>query len=928
MKSGEMSIDTDEGSVASPVANLRGARPAADRLEMEAVRARAERALFGDAEPARLGRYVLLGRIAGGGMGVVHAAYDPELHRKVALKVLHPSQYDADRGHHRLISEARALAKLDHPHVVKVHDVMTYQDQVMIVMELVEGQTLAEWQEAKPRSWREIVAVYLQAGEGLAAAHAVKVIHRDFKPANAIVGEDGRVRVLDFGLARVMDGDPASLTSVSHGSLGSEIGKSTAPGAVSGTLAYTAPEQLSGSTATPASDQFSFCVSLHRAIEGVAPFGGNDLAGLKESIRQGVIAYTKDGRIVPKWLRATVARGLSASPAERHPSMRALLDQLGKERGWRRWRGPLMAATVATVASVIAVVLRGEPGSQIKCDGGPKEIASVWGGVQRGQIHRRMASISTPYAREVEAKALTKLDAYADEWARAHDEACEAHRRGHQSSEMLDKRMLCLRRRRLEFSATVQVLGEIKRDSVTKVPEVVAKMSPITECSDVEALNETGELPPKPLRAQVEAVRNMISQAEALERVGRVPDALASARAAALRARDIDYPPVLVETALLEGRILLFNHDYKAAVAPLTVAESLALTNRLYAAAVEAAARRIYCEGVEGADAKELERAIELVDSLSQGLRGDHFARPLLLNNVGVLYMANSQRERARHYFEAARKTLASVERPALELMVIDRSLAWMTPERELRESLIRNVWERLRKTYGAPHLFTLETLEDLARLVVDPAVAVDHKTTACKLYDEFHPTQITRRANCASHRAFLLSELGDEAAAEASYQSVVALTAGTTERDAAVWGHLAAGAIHIKQGRTDAAIAELGQVVAQLGGSEEWWERQWATHGLLGLGIAEHKRGHDRVAAAHLERAAAAYEGFTKINEDVENHQRLALSRLVLAKALRRLGARRDEADRLETQAMQFYRVAGARSYERRLAGDLPFLR
>lgn len=894
---------------------------------MEEVRVRAERALFGEAEPARLGRYVLLGRIAGGGMGVVHGAYDPELDRKVALKVLHPSQHDADQGQHRLISEGRALAQLNHPHVVKVHDVLTIRDQVVIVMELVEGQTLADWQEAAPRSWREIVGIYLQAGEGLVAAHAVKVVHRDFKPANAIVGNDGRVRVLDFGLAKVLDGDPVHLMPAANGSRGPVTGESAASAEVSGTLGYTAPEQLAGAAAIPASDQFSFCVSLHRAIEGVAPFEGHDVTSLKENIRRGAISYAQDGRAVPKWLRATIARGLAASPEKRHASMRELLDLLGKERGWRRWRGPLMAATIATAAAVTSILLRGESISQIKCDGGAREIAAVWGDAQREQIRRRMATIGTSYASEAEGRALAKLGEYANDWAQAHDAACEAHHQGQQSSELLDKRMLCLRRRRNELSATVHVLAELDRDAVTKVPELVAKLSPIAECSDVEALNEAGVLPPKPLRGLVEAVRAMISQAEALERVGRVNEALAIARAASRRARDLDFPPVLVETTLVEGRILLFSHDFKAAVVPLVTAQDLALTNRLYAAAVEAAARRFYCEGVEGTDAKELERSIALVDPLSRGLRGDHFARPLLLNNVGVLYMANGQREQAKRYFEEAQRSLSGVEQPALELMVIDRSLAWVTPERDRREALARSVWERLREAYGGPHLFTLEALDDLGRLVVDPANAVAHKTAACQLYDEFHPTQLTRRASCASHRAFLLSELGDEQAAKASYQKVVTLTAGAIDRDAAISGHLASGNIHLQQGEIDSAVAEFARVIDQIGGSQEWWERQWATHGLLGLGIAELKRGHDRLAADHLERAAAAYEGFARINEDVENHQRLALSRLMLVRALRRLGERPGEADRLEAQAMEFYRFAGARSYARRFEGALPFL-
>lgn len=161
-------------STADPVAEaLRDVRPAADAIDHDDLRARAERALFGAAEPARVGRYVMLGPIADGGMGVVYGAYDPDLDRKVALKLLHPEQHPTGRARDRLISEARALAKLDHPNVVPVHDVLVVGGQVVIVMELVVGQTVAAWERARPRTWRELVEIYREAGRGLAAAHAM-----------------------------------------------------------------------------------------------------------------------------------------------------------------------------------------------------------------------------------------------------------------------------------------------------------------------------------------------------------------------------------------------------------------------------------------------------------------------------------------------------------------------------------------------------------------------------------------------------------------------------------------------------------------------------------------------------------------------------------------------------------------------------------
>jgi len=383
--------DLADELVDEPAGELRGVRPRIDRLDMEQTRARAEQSIFGSAAPAKLGRYVLLGKTGDGGMGVVYAAYHPELHRKVALKVLHPRQQH-DRAHERLIAEARALAKLDHPNVVKVHDVITHDDQIVLVMEWVEGDTLATWERAKPRSWRDVLLVYLQAAHGLAAAHGVGVIHRDFKPANAILGLDGRVRVLDFGLARPADASPdaarapAATTTLAAGSIDETWPTDlTATGAMVGTLAYAPPEQLQGTAATPASDQFSFAISLHRALEGVPPFSGDDVLSRFGAIQAGKIALATDGRVIPAWLRLAIARALAASATARFPSMQALLAELSRPRGWRRWRIPAALGALSTIAAIALLTRPGATDPLAACDG------------RRGRAHR----VRSPHCRRI-----------------------------------------------------------------------------------------------------------------------------------------------------------------------------------------------------------------------------------------------------------------------------------------------------------------------------------------------------------------------------------------------------------------------------------------------------------------------------------------------------------------------------------------------
>src|SRR5450432_4380055 len=160
------------------------------------------------ARGATIGRYVVLGLVGRGGMGEVYAAYDPELDRKVAVKLLRVKPGNGvslAEGRQRTLREAQAIARLSHPNVVIVFDVGTFEDQVFIAMEFVDGNTVTYWLQSQLRSWQDILKVFMAAGRGLTAAHDKGLVHRDFKPDNVMVGRDGQVRVMDFGLARQMD---------------------------------------------------------------------------------------------------------------------------------------------------------------------------------------------------------------------------------------------------------------------------------------------------------------------------------------------------------------------------------------------------------------------------------------------------------------------------------------------------------------------------------------------------------------------------------------------------------------------------------------------------------------------------------------------------------------------------------------------------
>jgi len=275
---------------------------------------------------ATLGRYVVTGCVGAGGMGVVYSAWDPDLDRRVALKVLRPELSAEPSSRARLLREARAMAQLSHPNVVPIHDVGVLGDQVFIAMELVDGVTLrSKFDPTTP--WRTVVNTYLQAARGLGAAHAAGLVHRDFKPDNVLFGNDGRIRVVDFGLVSL---DPLELALPDASDAlrcGLGVAVKTTAGVIFGTPAYMAPEAIRGEMTDARADQFSFCVALFHDLYGVYPHGGTTLAERAEQIARGKIARPV-GSAVPDRVYRVLLRGLSARLLDRYRSMEALANAL------------------------------------------------------------------------------------------------------------------------------------------------------------------------------------------------------------------------------------------------------------------------------------------------------------------------------------------------------------------------------------------------------------------------------------------------------------------------------------------------------------------------------------------------------------------------------------------------------------------------
>ena len=350
--------------------------PALDSAGPEARRGLAAPPAGGLPPGARVGRYIVEGPLGGGGMGLVYVARDPELGRRIAIKVLHAGAGGSDTSGPsvRLLREAQALAKLQHPNVVAVHDVGRTENGVFIAMELVAGPTLRAWL-ARPRRRREVLEAFAQAGRGLVAAHRLGIVHRDFKPENVLVGDDGRVRVADFGLARPGDAPEPALAPTPSPA----VGALTRTGAVMGTPAYMSPEQHLGLPTDARSDQFSFAAALFEALAGQRPFEGDSLAALAASVTRGQ-ARALPKRCAPAHVRRAILHALAADPAARFASMEALLSALAPRR-----RGALLVAlggSALVLAAVLGLLFRRAPAApapllhrQLTFDGDVSEVA-------------------------------------------------------------------------------------------------------------------------------------------------------------------------------------------------------------------------------------------------------------------------------------------------------------------------------------------------------------------------------------------------------------------------------------------------------------------------------------------------------------------------------------------------------------------------
>jgi tetratricopeptide (TPR) repeat protein/predicted Ser/Thr protein kinase len=526
-----------------------------------------------------IGRYVVLEALGEGGMGVVYKAFDPELDRRVALKCVRPQPdgtEDKSHGRERLLREAQALAQLSHPNVVSVHDVGTVDGDVFIAMELVEGLTLKSWLREQRRTEAEISSVFLAAGGGLAAAHRAGLVHRDFKPDNVIIGADGRVRVIDFGLARAPQlpadpGDrPASAPSrprrdaseddevVSSSSSRGHLLSTplTQVGSVVGTPPYMAPEQFRGEEVDALTDQFSYCVSLYEALYGQRPFRGN-FEAIESAVLAGRIGPPpSEARVAPR-LRKIIERGLSVDRSRRYPTMDALLVELAHDPRVVRRRWMLVAAVAGVAAASAFGFARFSARQHALCQGMNEQLTGVWDDDVRARVRDGFARSGRSYADDTFGRVARILDEYAAAWVGMSEESCTATRlRGQQSEELLDLRSSCLQRRRTELAALTQTLVKPSQETVDKAIRASLELTRLDGCADAQALRQAFPPPSDPtMRQAVREIRELVDRSKALRKTGNQKEGLAIAVRAVERANQVEYPPVRAEALEVLGRL-------------------------------------------------------------------------------------------------------------------------------------------------------------------------------------------------------------------------------------------------------------------------------------------------------------------------------------------------------------------------------------
>lgn len=616
---------------------------------------------------SRLGRYIVLDTLGAGGMGVVYAAYDPVLERKVAVKVVRakgtPQAQEAVRA--RLLREGKTIARLSHPHIVAVFDMSAAEGQVFIAMELAAKGSLKRWLHEEKRGWHEVLDKFLDAARGLEAAHREGLVHRDFKPENVLVGDDGRVRVTDFGLSSSVTPprlDAASATTRPASRSGPSL---TEEGVLMGTPAYMAPEQYMGRTVDAQSDQFSFCVALWEGLYGERPFTTTAEAAKWE------LKEPPATTLVPLWVKRALLRGLSREPASRFSDMASLIAALSADPDQarrRRWQQAMAAALFISVVSASAywVSTRGDR----LCSGAQAQVDTVWNANVAENVRSAFMQSGLDNAEASWALVRGELDEYWRQWAATYTEACRATRvSGEQSDQLLDLRMACLERRRREARALIEVFKTANADVAIKAAEAVNAMAPLAGCSDSEALLARLRPPETPdMQTQVAVVSSLLEDGKARFDTGQYKEALKIATEGVKVSSALGYRPAQAEALLFLGQLQEHMGDLKASEQNLLDAISAAEAGKHDEVTAQAATHLMLVLGSRQARYGEALAWGKLADGAIRRMGASPALTARLLQTQGLIAYAQGKLSEAIDFHKKAAALLEKLEPGSLAL--------------------------------------------------------------------------------------------------------------------------------------------------------------------------------------------------------------------------------------------------------------------
>ncbi len=725
------------------------------------------------APPRYLGRYAVLEEVGAGGMGRVFRAYDPHLQREVAVKALRRTRA-REKDRLRLVAEARAMAQLSHPNVVSVYDVEELDaGEVILVMEFVEGRTLGAWCRTATEL-DDIIAAYVQAGRGLAVAHRAGLLHRDFKPANALVTRDGEtVKVADFGLAQAFAHGRLSHSGLEGDSDDDQDGL-TEDGTVIGTPRYMPPEQYEGQELTPAADQYAFCIALWEALVGCDPFSG---AGN----RKAVLVAKVQGP--PAWPDVAVSsavvevlkRGLDPDPQRRWPSMDALLEALEPRRERALWTRVLAVGAVAAVsAGGAALYLDREPSP---CEGVTRKMDELWTADARAHIASSVEELRRSYGETAWSHTERQLDAYAIAWSGMRKDACEATNvHGEQSSAVMDLRMHCLDDARTSFEEVLSQLRAVDDRLLSQMHEVVASLPLLETCADVDVLRAPGRVPPAADAELVQRTRTVLSRLPPLISSGRFGEARRLLDDARTDVESTRFEPLKVEFTLLHARLLEAEGEYEAAEDAFVLALESAIVVQRHDLAAQVSSRLMSLLGNVQRRPTEALRYEPLGRGFANGQPRElaRFERRL----ASVLSDANQHDEA----LEAAEHALERYEElygyTAFELASPLRTLASVRRARgefEASEAINRRVLEQSQRVLGSEHPGVAAVYNDLASVLslegkYEQARAYFERSIeiATNAFSPTHPRTIKGRSNLAT--LLVLSGNYEEGATELSW--------------------------------------------------------------------------------------------------------------------------------------------------------------